>query len=171
MRSIHSCPIPDTALLAEYPRAGAFADCYTTQITGAVSQVQFVTAFYTTWIFKLERWVLRWALAKPSTDAEAAQLAVGSIDAFAAWRVERRGEDQLLLCDVHGRTRSWLMTAQGEDGTSTRLYFGSAVVPVRNANTGTKRMGFVFRVLLGFHRLYSIVLLRAAKSRLLAQLR
>ena len=76
------------------------------------------------------------------------------LDAFAAWRVEDRAEDQLLLCDLPGRTRSWLMAAS--EGTRTLLYFGSAIVPLSPG----------YRALLGFHKLYSRVLLRAAKSRL-----
>jgi hypothetical protein len=51
-------------------------------------------------------------------------------------------------------------------GAGTRLYFGSAVVPLRDAKTGGTRMGPLFRALLGFHRLYSRVLLRAAAKRL-----
>jgi hypothetical protein len=49
---------------------------------------------------------------------------------------------------------------------ATRLYFGSAVVPAVDKATGRLRMGFAFRALLGFHRIYSRVLLRAARSRL-----
>jgi hypothetical protein len=49
---------------------------------------------------------------------------------------------------------------------STRLYFGSAVVPERNAKTGRVSFGFGFHALLGFHRLYSRALLRSAVSRL-----
>jgi hypothetical protein len=49
---------------------------------------------------------------------------------------------------------------------STLLYFGSAVVPVRDMVSGQPRLGFLFKALLGFHKLYSRVLLRAARSRL-----
>lgn len=171
MFSIRSCPLPDGALLARYLRGGGYADCFTTEIVGVVTQAQFVSAFYTTWVFKLERWILSWAVSKPSTDAQAAQLAAGSIDAFAAWTLEGRSENQLLMCDFHGRTRSWLMVAPGADGTNTRLYFGSAVVPKKGRTTDESRMGFVFRALLGFHKVYSIVLLAAARSRLLKRRR
>ena len=110
-------------------------------------------------------------VARPSTDIEAKQLADGEIGAFAAWRVEGRTAGQLLMGDFTGRTKSWLMTA-AVDGTAenprTRLYFGSAVVPRANAKTGERRMGFAFHALLGFHRLYSRLLLKAARSRLLA---
>ena len=49
---------------------------------------------------------------------------------------------------------------------STRLYFGSAVVPELDAKTGQSSYGFGFHALLGFHRLYSRALLRSAVSRL-----
>ncbi|MEN8205628.1 MAG: hypothetical protein ABFS24_06420 [Pseudomonadota bacterium] len=128
-------------------------------------------AFYTTRVFKLERLILKLAVSRPSTDAQAKQLAAGSIDTFAAWDVEARSENQLLMCDFRSRTRSWLMVVPMEStgGTRTRLYFGSAVVPVRNSRTGKVTLGFVFRALLGFHRVYSVVLLSAARSRLEAQ--
>lgn len=168
MSSPRPCPIPDGALLGEYRRDGAYTDCYTTDISGAVSHPAFVTAFYTTWVFKLERLILKLAVSRPSTDTQAAQMAEGSLDTFAAWSVERRSENQLLLSDLHGRTKSWLMTVPFEDadGAGTRLYFGSAVVPVLNRKTGATSLGQVFRLLLGFHRLYSKILLRAAKTRL-----
>jgi hypothetical protein len=73
------------------------------------------------------------------------------------------------MCDYQGRTRSWLMSAAAPDGdaTRTRLYFGSAVVPALNPRSGRNEMGFVFRALLGFHKIYSRVLLGAAATRLL----
>ena len=76
------------------------------------------------------------------------------------------GQDgtQILLGDFSGRTKSWLMVAPLDD-TGTRLYFGSAVVPARSRD-GQRRMGWVFHALLGFHRLYSRLLLQAACSRL-----
>ena len=51
-------------------------------------------------------------------------------------------------------------------GTATRLYFGSAVVPVVHEASGQRRMGFGFRALLGFHKLYSRILLRSAVANL-----
>jgi hypothetical protein len=162
-------PLPDISLLSRYRlQQGAYTDCYATEITGRVSQADFVEAFYTTWVFKLERAILKWAVSKPSTDVQAAQLAQGSIDAFSAWTVEDRREDQLLLCDMHGRTRSWLMAVplDGRSGTGTRLFFGSAVVPAKGKEAD---IGAGFRFLLGFHKLYSKVLLHAAKRRLQAR--
>lgn len=170
MPSIQACPLPDSALLGTYNRSNAYSDCYAADVPGTVTHAQFVAAFYTTWLFKLERFILKWAVNKPSTDAQAAQLAAGTIDSFAAWHVDQRAPDQLLMCDFQRRTRSWLMvTAQGT-GTAavTRLYFGSAVVPVKDASTGQMKMGFLFGALLGLHKLYSRALLGAARRKLSA---
>lgn len=52
------------------------------------------------------------------------------------------------------------------DAATTRLYFGSAVVPVLHKPSGKARMGLGFKALLGFHKLYSLALLSAASARL-----
>jgi hypothetical protein len=167
--AVQPCPLPDISLLSRYRlQSGPYTDCYSTEIAGTVSQAQFVAAFYTTWVFKLERTILKWAVARPSTDAQAALLAQGRLDAFAAWTVEDRREDQLLLCDMHGRTRSWLMAVPDASGDRTRLYFGSAVVPAKGSESGAD-IGTGFRLLLGFHKIYSRVLLKAAVRRLQAR--
>ena len=115
-----ACPLPAGALLERYADSGAYTDCYVTELPGAVSQARFIEAFYTTPVFKLERLILRWLARRPSTDAEAAQLAAGTLTRFAAWDVEAREPAQLLLTDMHQRTRSWLMTAAADDGAATR---------------------------------------------------
>jgi hypothetical protein len=160
--------VPETALLVRYTRAGAYTDCYTADVPWAVSQASFVEAFYTTWAFKLERLILKWAVDQPSTDVEARELAAGTRDNFAAWTVEARAVDQLLMCDYLHRTRSWLMVASAgsADSPATRLYFGSAVVPVLDETTGKLALGSAYSALLGFHKLYSRVLLSCASARL-----
>ena len=165
--SIRSRALPDDALLQACRANGAFTDCYTADVAGTISHEQFVTAFYTTFVFKLERAILKWAVSKPSTDAQVRQLASGEIDQFSAWTVEKRGPHQLLMSDMNGRTKSWLMVASIviDDKPATRLYFGSAVVPVKNRKTGNAELGRIFRALLGFHKIYSVVLLRAAVAK------
>ena len=172
MTTCEPCELPDSALLGKYRVAGAYTDCYAVDIARSVSHAECVAAFYTTRAFKLERLLLAWFASKPSTDSQARALAAGDLDTFAAWHVEARAADQLLLCDFQGRTRSWLMSESPRaDGFSgTRLLFGSAVVPVRNPRSGRSTTGWLFRALLGFHRLYSRVLLRAAAARLLENL-
>lgn len=163
MTGIHPCELPVNALLRVYTDAGDYTDCFATEISRRVTHSQYVAAFYTTPLFKLERAVLI-LVGKSSTDAEARELAEAKRANFAAWTVERRAADQLLLCDFRGKTRSWLMVEP--QGASTRLYFGSAVVKPRNGGNGEKTMTGGFRMLLGFHRRYSHALLRAASRAL-----
>lgn len=167
---VDAAPLPPDALLAAYRERGAFTDCYATETDGAVTLGRYVAAFYTTLPFRTERLILRIALSLPSTDAEVAELAAGRRDRFAAWRVEERRSDQLLLADFKGRTRSWLMVAPAGDATRprTRLHFGSAIVPETDAATGRSRIGPVFRALGRFHHHYSIVLLATARRRVAA---
>jgi hypothetical protein len=161
MFSIEKCPIPANTLLDEYLSiAGAYVDCYTTDISKLISFPEYIRAFYTTPPFKLERLILKFLISKPSTDLQAKQVANGEIDKFAAWTVEKRSENELLMCDVMGRTRSWLMTTNVKGGT--KLYFGSAVIP----KAGSESLGFGFQALLRFHQIYSALLLASARSKL-----
>jgi hypothetical protein len=162
-RSVIRCELPPEALLRKYVAEGAYTDCYATEIAASVGFAEYVEAFYTTAPFKAERLVLKWLAGKPSSDADARRLARGEADAFAAWSVDARAAEQLLVCDFLRRTRSWLMIV-ALDGGSTRLHFGSAVVPV-GVGSGKGRLGFPFNALLGFHHAYSRVLLEAARSR------
>lgn len=166
MSSVRACELPVDALLSRYRGDGGYADCYAAECAGAPSHAEFIEAFYTTPLFRVERLILAWLARRPSTDAQIRDLACERRDAFAAWRVEARAPGQLLLTDFRGRTRSWLMVAPAADGRSTCLMFGSAVVPVTDKRTGRRGMGFAFRALLGFHRLYSRLLLGAAVARL-----
>ncbi len=164
----HPCPRPTHSLLDAYAASGAYTDCYCADVPGHVPFAHYIESFYTGRLFKLERLLLRWFAARPSTDADAGQLARGERADFAAWRVEGRTESQLLMCDFSGRTRSWFMVEPcGTDALpGTRLYFGSAVIPVPDPSSGAPRMGATFRALLGFHRLYSRALLAAARNRI-----
>ena len=164
--AVEPCGIPAAALLRRYQDGDGYADCFVTEVEGEVSQAEFIEAFYTTPLFKVERAILKWFASRPSTDLDAKALAGGRASTFAAWRVEDRSADQLLLADFTGRTRSWLMAAPA--GGRTRLHFGSAVTPVTNARTGRRGMGASFRALLGFHKLYSRLLLRSAHARILS---
>jgi hypothetical protein len=163
MIAIRSRAVPSDALLARYRVDGHYVDAYSADVSRRVAVADYVVAFYTTPVFKLERLILKHAVAKPSTDADARALADGRADAFAAWTVEARAADELLLGDYTGRTRSWLRVEPLDGGT--RLWFGSAVVAVRDRATGRARLGAAYTALLGFHKLYSRVLLGAAARR------
>jgi hypothetical protein len=152
--------LPGDALLARYAKdaTGAplphYTDCFQLVIDDDVSLAEFVRAFYTTPLFRCERIILALAGLR-SKDADIDRMLDGSQSHFAAWTVEDRSNDQLLMCDVNQRTRSWFMVAPAGDGT--RLSFGSAVTS-SNGESVPRR----YSVLLRLHRLYSRALLRAA---------
>lgn len=165
MLTIQRSPSPENAHLHKYTSMpGAYTDSYLTEIPIQVSFSDYVFAFYTTPLFKVERLILKLLVRKPSTDKDARELADGVRAQFAAWTVEARSEDQILMCDFAGSTRSWLMTVPTENGT--RLYFGSAVVPHRISKNGKPSLGFFFTALLGFHKIYSVLLLYSARVNL-----
>lgn len=169
MREVRSAELPPQALLAGYRARQAYTDCFLIELPRAVGLAEYVEAFYTTPLFKLERALLAAFARRPSTDEEARSLARGEASRFSAWTVEARDADQILLRDFMGSTRSWLMRAPADDAAqpATRLYFGSAVVPRRgSAEAGKPAFGKAFHALQGFHLVYSRALLRAAHKRL-----
>lgn len=163
-------PLPEHSLLFAYHAKGDYTDCFTADVAGDVSQQQFVTAFYTSRLFKVERFILKWLVAKPSTDRQAGLLAAGSIDSFAAWTVEGRKRHQLLVLDYQGCTRSWLMVEPMKvgHGAATRLFFGTGIASATDRKTGRKTMPLLFRLLLRFHRRYAPALLQSAVTKLAA---
>lgn len=165
MLSIQKSPAPSNALIHKYTTLpGAYTDSYMTEVPAQVAFADYVCAFYTTPLFKLERHILTILARKPSTDTQARELA-GVRESFAAWTVEARAENQILMCDFAGSTRSWLMVVPAEK--SMRLYFGSAVVPHRVSKEGKPSLGFFFTALLGFHKVYSVLLLASARYRVM----
>lgn len=172
MARIRTQSLPDDALLGRYRGASPgetmapYTDCFVTLRKDVIALEQFVFAFYTTWVFKLERLILRFAVSMPSTDEDALAVAKGSIDQFAAWIVEDRTATQLLMCDYRKRTRSWFKVSPAHDGRTTTLFFGSAVIPRRHPKTGVLGVGIAFGLLIAFHRIYSRILLRSAVSRM-----
>jgi hypothetical protein len=169
MDAVQLGELPQGALLGTYQQQGVYTDCYFVDLPRTIAQAEFVEAFYTTTLFKAERFILSSLVSKPSTDQQARQLAAGEVEAFAAWRVEGRTVNQLLLCDFMGRTRSWLMSVADESARPgrTRLYFGSAFLPKVGRSSGKASYGLEFHALKGIHRLYARALLRSAQSRLL----
>ena len=152
--------VPGDAYLFRYAAQDAtYTDCYEVMFPGKADLEQFITAFYSTWLFRLERLVLTLVLRRRITQTSVLALAQGA-ETFAAWRVEDRAEGQILLCDLSGRTRSWLAVA-AKDGGVTRLLFGSAVV----AGKGRELPRSV-RLLMPFHKAYARALLRLAEWKL-----
>jgi len=167
MMSIRRCGLPRDAFLQRYARNDGYADCFRVDVPETIGLSRYVEAFYTTWLFGAERAILSLA-GYPSTDADAALVAEGEASRFVAWHVEARAEDQLLMCDVTGRTRSWFKVAPFRDGstTGTTLYFGSGVTTVETGEAGRKSMGLAFKVMTPVHTLYSRALLSATKRKI-----
>ena len=164
MRVTALTELPQGALLQDYRDRRAYTDCFYIDLPVTVTLADYIDAFYTTRLFRLERWVLAALVAKPSTDAEAKALAQGERTRFAAWTTEAREASQIVMRDYQSKTRSWLMCVPLTDGT--RLYFGSAVVADGIRLDGTSDLGAGFNQLIGVHRLYSVALLNAAATRL-----
>ena len=167
--AIDETELPKQALLTRYQGDQAevpgYTDCFVTTVPGDHRLAHLIEAFYTGRVFKLERWILAVLAKRPSTDQQAHELATGQRSDFAAWTVEAREEQQILLCPFDNNTRSWLMVEPIDGGNQTKLYFGSAVV-AKADSSGNTASPWWMRPLLGFHKLYSKVLLNAARKQL-----
>jgi hypothetical protein len=170
MFSVRREAVPDDALLKTYrgavkpERWGSYADCFAVTVDHEVDLADFVSAFYTSWVFRIEGFILHALLGVSASERDARALAGGAADRFSAWYVGQRTATQLLMCDRYERTRSWLCVTP-KSGGGTRLLFGSAVAAKRD-RTGVPAMGGGFHLLLRFHILYSQILLHAAKRNL-----
>jgi hypothetical protein len=168
MFSIVREAVPEDALLKTYrggvhpERWGSYGDCFSVTVDRSANLADFVFAFYTSPLFRIERVVLRALVHAPSSDLEARRLADGSAATFAAWYVGERTATQLLMCDRYERTRSWFRVVPLAGGR-TSLRFGSAVAAVGDPRTGAAALSGGFRLLLGFHVMYSQALLHSAK--------
>ncbi|SEK25047.1 hypothetical protein SAMN05216214_101217 [Atopomonas hussainii] len=155
--------VPVDSLLASYQASGAFTDCYTLTVPGAITLPVWIEAFYTSRLFKVERGLIGLLMGMPASDALARQLALGELLHFSAWQVSARRPQEIVL--AVGRTRSWLSVQPlPSNPPATRLFFGSAVVPLQPSG----KLGVGFQALTGFHRLYSRCLLASAAQRLTA---
>ena len=52
---VRTAALPTHSLLMRYVTPGGYTDCFIVDVPGEVSHAQYVEAFYTTWLFKLER--------------------------------------------------------------------------------------------------------------------
>jgi hypothetical protein len=159
--------LPEDSLLkthrgAVHPeRWGKYGDCFSVRVDRVASLADLVFAFYTSPLFRIERLLLRVLAGAPAGDADAHALAQGSATTFSIWYTGERSATQLLMCDRYERTRSWFRVVP-LNGGGTLLQFGSAVA-ARPGKAAASASSAVFRLLLGFHILYSQLLLSAAK--------
>lgn len=166
--SVVSVDLPDGALLEAYERLeGAYTDCFTVQVPREVTLADFIRAFFSTPVFRVERLILRLFASAKNTEDEVDRLASGSGNRFAMWQVENRYDRQLLMRVGDGPIRTWLMVGTTQK-SATPLYFGSAVLPNAEDSQGKPIIGRSIRALMGFHILYSRVLLWSTARRLRA---
>jgi hypothetical protein len=168
MFSVGRDAVAEDSLLRTYQggtwpeRWGRYGDCFSLIAERRVSLTDFVFAFYTSPVFRIERFLLGAFAGAASSDSQARAVADGSAASFALWYVGERTATQLLMCDRYERTRSWFRVVALDRGR-TLLQFGSAVAATGDDRTGDEKIGGTFRWLVGFHVLYSQVLLHAAK--------
>lgn len=153
--SLPPAPLPPDSLLARHIGQQDYADCYALNVPGVLDLTSFIARFYSSAAFWPERKLLA-LIGRGANAADIAALAAGRSQNFAAWSVEARETDQILLRDFQHRTRSWLKVEPvAGDQPATRLYFGTGV---------SRPDSPVFRVLMPFHRWYAQRLLRSAAS-------
>ncbi len=157
-------PPPPHSLLAACAQRGEYVDAYCTVVPGPVALPQWVAAFYGTRLFAAERCILA-LLGHPSRRHQAVALGRGERERFAAWQVSQRRDDELLLTESTGRTRSWLSAQPAPQGTT--LWFGSALLTRQQEADGRPRLTGAMKALLGLHERYSRALLRAGARDLL----
>lgn len=159
-RNIKSESLPEKSLLGRYNLGGSsqdYTDCFSIDVGKNIELAEYIEAFYNNRFFKIERIILA-LLGKPSSDKKAKELAQGDRSDFAAWKVVDRDDNQILLRDFTGRTRSWLMVEAMKHCNSSRLYFGSAVI----FSTRDHKVPSGFTIISRFHIWYSKALLKAA---------
>ncbi|MCX7559646.1 hypothetical protein OS190_08695 [Sulfitobacter sp. F26204] len=159
--TVRAIAVPQDALLQKYAKGDeAYTDCFAVTSRVEADLPAFIEAFYTTWLFRLERFVLMLALRRRIRDRDVVALATGEAERFAVWTVEAGDAAQILLRESSGATRSYLAVRLDEAGR-TRLLFGSAVVTRQGAE-----MSSLVRILMPLHLLYSRALLSLAERRL-----
>ena len=172
MFPIASCPLPENAIIYKHHKSShqdvdTYTDCYLVNFDRPVTLAEYVFAFYTKPVFRLERFILKYLADRLSSDHKAKQLSEWAIDEFSARTVADRTPEQLLMRDLKGRTRSWFMIVPQNAAATTNstFHFWFGVVPYQKTAMGDPRIGGGFRLLLGFHESYPRVLLYAAKVR------
>ena len=168
-KSIKETDFPSGALLLDHDEnmQPAMADCFSLTLNKNVTIASFLAAFYTSKIFKIERKILAFALQKPSTDEQAIALSKSQRDTFAIWTQAYRDNEQIVLSDFKGSTKSWLMVKQ-ITSSETQIFFGTAVMPTVKKDGSLGEPSKLFVILGSFHRLYSKLLLWSAAKVLVA---
>ncbi|MEL6648775.1 MAG: hypothetical protein AAFQ05_13995 [Pseudomonadota bacterium] len=152
----------DSLLHACATRPGSYTDCFEAAVptdgTPDRAFERFVFLFFDSWLFRVERMILRFAGKAPKAGTDPIALARGEVAHFAAWTVDARRAQELLMSVHHTPIRTWLSVAK--DGDQMRLRFGTALL----AQETSGRVHWGFRATIRAHRLYAKLLLKAAAA-------
>ena len=125
MKKVDEMPLHAGTFIAEQAElTGYYTDCYGIELGHAITLPEFINAFYTTPLFRLERLILALTPKGRMKDADVTALSSGESDNMSVWKVEGRRDSEILLSA--GRTKSWLMVVPSPNGSL--LFFGSVVV-------------------------------------------
>ncbi|MTI09151.1 hypothetical protein [Curvivirga aplysinae] len=166
MTEVKETAIPLNSFMNFYHESpGHHADAFVGQIDGIVTLEDYILAFFDSPIFRIERSILSLFLLRRIKQSEIKELASGRSQQFALWKTKKRNEEELLLEVGDSQIRTWFHTEQ-EQSNKTKLYFGSAIVPDTTSKNAKEGIGFTFRFFMGFHKLYSRILLQSALKKL-----
>lgn len=165
MRSVSTGEIPENGALMSYAlRPGCYTDCYFVDVPGQVVLSDFISTFFNTPLFRVERFILAVVASQPTTIEDVKNISEGKSDRFAVWKVESRDDFQLMMSVGDGPIRSWWMVSPGLNNNEySRIYFGSAVLSTTVDSAGAPKIGAFFRIFLGFHKAYAYSLHWLAK--------
>lgn len=138
MSRITAPPLPDDSLLARHRGPECYRDAFRVEVPGDVSLAELITVFFGSGAFLPERTALR-LIGRGAGRAEIAELADGRAKRFAAWELEAREENELLMHDFLDKTCCWLAVSPGGEAPDlagglprpgagrTYLWFGTGV--------------------------------------------
>ncbi len=163
---IRKTTLPAHAMLSRYADGTAsYTDCFAYDYAGPVDLENFLNAFFNSWVFRLERFILKAAARVTISDEDTANFAAARSDRMGLWTAQDRDESQVLTIVGQGPIHSWWMVEP--KGERTRLYFGSAIRPM-TAKDGSQRMNPAAKYGGLPHRIYARILLAVAARKLRA---
>ena len=168
MTRIAALPPPETSLLAQRRGEDWYRDAFRACVPGHVTLGTFVTEFFAGPAFLPERMALH-LIGRGAGAAEIAALAEGTATRFAAWEMEAREADQLLMHDFLDRTCCWLAVSHEGDASDLGAPHNAGEREQRFLwfGTGLRNPGGPFaRWLKQPHRAYARWLLAGAARRL-----
>ncbi|MEO0370235.1 MAG: hypothetical protein AAF231_02160 [Pseudomonadota bacterium] len=166
MGKITAIPLPTNSFLnAATQQTGCYADCFEVAVPCTPLKddleayfARYVFVFFDSWVFRLERRILRLAGKEGTHHEDIAALARAETGRMAAWITRERGQAELLLAVPDTPILTWLQVAQTD--SALLLRFGSGILP----QTDKSRPHWGFRATYWAHRVYSRVLLHAAQA-------